>query len=238
MCLKNVGMYLGRKYLCDNLYIGLLGFVNKEGKKFIIDANEKKYIIFKRVKCTYWDFGAEDIFTRKNYFFWSGNTYNSDTIAKAVGGYAVYVSYPIERFLTSPKRYVSKIELIDLYDQLNRPKLQSKDKKNSEETNITDSILKTILETSTLVKKSLLSDMEKEMMIDRLDRLALYYVNEINKVNNIVNSNLTFDDEYSVRMEVIKELAQIELELQDKGLIKRRKLALEYNQFRKELKGE
>lgn len=237
MCLKNIGMYLGKRYLSENLYVGLLGFVKKEGKTLTIDANEKRFIIFKRVKCTYWDFGAEDIFTGKKYFFWSGNTYNSDTMYRSVGGYAVYMSYPIEKFLSQPKRHVSKNELLYLYNQINTPKLPSKEK-NSEEINITDSILKTILETSTLVKKSLLSDNEKEMMIDRLDGLARYYIDEINKVNSNDNSNLSFDDEYSVRMEVIKELAQIELKLQDKGLIKRRRLALEYNQFRRELNGE
>ena len=145
------------------------------------------------------------------------------------------MSLPLDQFLSVPKKYVKKQELLALYSKLNNPKIEAPKK---EETPITDSILKTILETNELVKNTLIDEEIKAKIVRELDELAQYYVSEITKVNGETGINLDFNDEYSIRMEVIRKLADIESIIKDPNVARTHRLMKEYNQFKRKLNGE
>ena len=228
-----------KHYKTDNLYVGLLGFVkNIEDKKIRIDSIDK-YIIF--IKKSYsgsfstydYDKVAKDIFTDKEYFFWNGNFNPEKTIETAVGGCAIFKSYPIENYLDFPKNKVSRSELLVILDKLNNPHKEEVKVEVPTEP-ITDSILKTILETSDLVKVSNISDELKETTIKELEVLAENYVKDIESFNKPNNIN-PFDSEYQIRMMYIKALVDIEQKISDPKEIKNYSLKRQLQTFKKEL---
>lgn len=122
--------------------------------------------------------------------------------------------------------------MLVIYNQFNKPRrLIVADNK----TPITDSILKTILETNELVKKASIPDDIKEQVRQELDTLAQYYVSEMNKINTGENSLLTDNDEYSIRIAVIKQLANIEFRINNPNVIRNHRLVRELKQVRQEL---
>lgn len=238
MCLKKIALILSRSYKVDNLYVGLLGYVTKKEKDTIsitTDDKDKRFIIYQKVEFEYGDYVAQDIFTKKKYFFWNGNKYELDTIFRAVDNYAIYKSLTIDQFLTIPKEYVSKTELLAIYNKLNNPQKEIEEEVNkTEQVQITDSILKTILETNDLVKKTLLDENLRNEIIQELEDLGKYYVDEILKLNDF-NSGLILNNEYSIRMEVIKRLVEIENRIKNFNCDKKYSLIKQYNQFQSNL---
>lgn len=230
-----------KHYKTDKLYVGLLGNVRNTDDNKIKIISIDKYIIFIEdyysdswsvEQCTY-DKIAKDIFTGKKYFFWDGNYNPEKTIEKAIGGCAIFRSFPIENYLDSPKKKVSKSELLVILDKLNNPHKEETKKEETTEP-ITDSILKTILETSDLVKASNISDELKENTINELEVLAESYVNDINSFNNKNELN-PFDSEYQIRMTYIKALVDIEQKISDPKEIKKYSLKRQLLTFKKEL---
>jgi hypothetical protein len=221
-----------KHYKTDNLYVGLLGNVTSTNndKQMTIESIDK-YIIYTKLYYYYGDM-AKDIFTGKVYYFWDGNISTSKTIEKAIGGCAVYTTSPIEIYLDFPKKKVSKSELLVILDKLNNPHKEEKMEIATEP--ITDSILKTILETSDLVKISNISNELKETTIKELEVLAESYVNDINSFNNKNELN-PFDSEYQIRMTYIKALVDIEQKLSDPKKIKNYSLKRQLQTFKKEL---
>ncbi len=221
-----------KHYKTDNLYVGLLGNVTSinNDKQMTIESIDK-YIIYTKLYYYYGDM-AKDIFTGKVYYFWDGNISTSKTIEKAIGGCAVYTTSPIEIYLDFPKKKVSKSELLVILDKLNNPHKEEKMEIATEP--ITDSILKTILETSDLVKISNISNELKETTIKELEVLAESYVNDINSFNNKNELN-PFDSEYQIRMTYIKALVDIEQKISDPKKIKSYSLKRQLQTFKKEL---
>ena len=76
---------------------------------------------------------------------------------------------------------------------------------------ITDSILQIILETSKKVKEAYIGENLKQQLLSDLESLGEYYINEIiNKMNFESGINLNIDDEYTIKIEVMKRLVEIE----------------------------
>ena len=222
-------------YKTNNLYIGLLGIVTGNCYNLKI-TSRKKCIIYKKVVldkfATFKDYGAKDVFSGKIYYFFEGNHFPRNTIEKAIGGYAIMRSFPIEQFLDFSKKEVTKDELLTILDKLNNPDKQEKKEEPTEP--ITDSILKTILETSDLVKVSNISDELKEKTIKELEKLAEDYVKDLERFNNKSESN-PLESEYHIRMTYIKALVDIEQKINDPKEIKSYSLKKQLNQFKKEL---
>ncbi len=222
-----------KHYKTDNLYVGLLGDVTSinNDKQMTIESIDK-YIIYTKLYYYYGDM-AKDIFTGKVYYFWDGNISTSKTIEKAIGGCAVYTTSPIEIYLDFPKRKVSKSELLVILNKLNNP--HKEDIKEEEPIEpITDNILKTILETSDLVKVSNISEELKEITIKELETLAENYVKDIEEFNKEGSIN-PFDSEYQIRMMYIKSLVDIEAKISDPKAIKTHSLKKQLQTFKKEL---
>lgn len=221
----------------DNLYIGLLGVVSGDIYSKLTITSIKKCIIYQKVEINKGDYiskdyGAKDIFTDKIYYFFQGNHYPRDTIAKAIGGYAIMKSFPIEQCLDSPKKTVSESELLDIFNRINYPE---KEKLKEEPTEpITDSILKTILETSDLVKASNIDNDYKKKLIKELEILAEDYIKDLEEFNN-KNKNNSFQNVYQIRMAYIKKLVDIEERINNPKYIKSFSLKRQLNQFKKEL---
>ena len=110
MLFDDLSYMFSKKYPVSDIYVGELGYVTKDGNHIKINGTED-FIIFRKVKFDNFDYMGKDFFTNKNYFFWDGNKYPGDTIWRAIDGYAIFFSVPIEQFLSSPKKYISKKEL-------------------------------------------------------------------------------------------------------------------------------
>lgn len=218
-------------YRTDNLYVGLLGNVTSinNDKQMTIESIDK-YIIYTKLYYYYGDM-AKDIFTGKVYYFWDGNISTSKTIEKAIGGCAIYTSSPIELYLDSPKKKTSKSELLTILDKLNNQHKEEV-KKDEVATQITDSILTTILETSDLVKVTEISEEAKEEFVKELEQLAENYVRDMNSLGN---SNNPFKSEYQIRLNYIKALVDIEERIKSPSKIKAYNLKKQLQSFKKEL---
>lgn len=240
MCLKKLGLAMLNLFETRDLYIGRLGYVTGEWYNPKIDDSDKKFIIYRKKKFSHWDYVGEDIFTGKKYFFGSGNNYDSDTIRKAIGNYAISASFPLEQYLDTPMKYMRKDDLLQIYNHLNGKKIEESLKKldspPKNEVDITDSIFKTILETADNLKGSMMDESLKEAFIRELDKLAQYYVEQITGLKN--DGFLQAKSEYSIRMEVIKSLANIETRINDPSLKRNNQLRREYNALRQQLTGE
>lgn len=232
MCLKKSIINLPIFYKTDNLYIGLLGYVTKNGRILTItsDDEDRKFIIYRKVKFNYCDYVAQDIFTKKRYFFWEGNKYERDTIFRAVNDYAIYKSFPIEQFLDVPRKYVSKGRLLEVYTGLNTKKLEEPQKND---VTINDNLLKTILEAGEKLKVIMIDESLKDGFRRELDELAQYYVR---KMTELSSNGLNLDDnEYSIRMEVIRLLADIDMRINDPDIKRNYQLKRDYQAFKQQL---
>ena len=217
-------------YRTDKLYVGLLGEVTSinNDKQMMIESIDK-YIIYTKLPYYYGDM-AKDIFTGKEYYHWDGNISTSKTIQKAIGGCAVYRSEPIEIYLDSPKKKVTKEELLTILDKLNNPH-KEEIKEDEPDEPITDSILATILDTSSLVKVSNISEEAKEKFGKELEELAENYVEDMNNPD----SHDPFASEYQIRMKYIKALVDIEDRIANPNMIKAYNLTKQLQTFKKEL---
>lgn len=239
MCLKKLGLSMLNLFETRDLYIGRLGYVTGEWYNPKIDDSDKKFIIYRKKKFSHWDYVGEDIFTGKKYFFGSGNNYDSDTIRKAIGNYAISASFPLEQYLDAPMKYMRKDDLLQIYNHLNGKNIESPTNEKKLETSkkdkvdITDSIFKTILETADMLKDSMMDESLKEAFRRELGELAQYYVEQITGLKN--DGFLQEKSEYSIRMEVIKSLANIETRINDPSLKRNNQLRREYNALRQQL---
>jgi len=223
-------------YKTENLYVGLLGIVRKIDSNKIRIENTNKFIIYRKEVIDpisiYRHDMAKDIFSDKLYYFFSGNEFPKDTIFKAINSHAISESYPIENYLDFPKKKVSRSELLVILDKLNHPHEEEKKEEATEP--ITDNILKTILETSDLVKVSSISEELKETTIKELETLAENYVKDIEEFNKEGSIN-PFDSEYQIRMMYIKSLVDVEAKISDPKAIKTHSLKMQLQTFKKEL---
>ena len=242
MCLKKLGLSMLNLFETRDLYIGRLGYVTGEWYNLKIDDSEKKFIIYRKKKISSWDYAGEDIFTGKKYFFGSGNEYDSDTIEKAIGNYAISASFPLEQSLDAPMKYMRKDDLLQIYNHINGKKIESpvNDKKletsKKDKVDITDSIFKTILETADMLKDNMMDESLKEAFRRELGKLAQYYVEQITGLEN--DGFLQEKSEYSIRMEVIQRLVNIETRINDPSIKRNYQLKREYGAFRKQLTGK
>lgn len=236
MQLKNLKYILTKKIKVKNLFVGELGYITKSKHKYHANMKNKYKIIFRKLGYDVSDYIGEDILTEQRYFFLHGNTYEKDTIDKAIGSYAIVTYTPLSQFLSLTKKTISVQELIELYNELNNinPKQEREIQKSTEP--ITDSILKTILETNELVKKSNIDDKLKQKLVQELEELGEYYVEETININSQNNSGLTLENAYSIRINTIKRLTEIEEKITNPELSKVRSLTNQYHQFQKILK--
>ena len=243
MCLKRIGLSMLNLFETNNLYIGRLGYVTGNKSRIYINKDENIFIIYRKKKFGSWgDYVGEDIFTGKEYFFWSGNKYDSDTILRAIGNYAIRTSFPLEQYLDTPMKYMRKDDLLQIYNHINGKKIESPTNEKKLETSkkdkvdITDSIFKTILETAEMLKDNMMDESLKEGFRRELGELAGYYVEQITGLKN--DEFLQGKSEYSIRMEVIKSLAEIETRINDPSIKRNNQLIREYDALRQQLTGK
>lgn len=228
-------------YKTENLYVGLLGIVSEIEDDKIKITSIDKYIIFTKesfspsfnIYTHTYDKIAKDIFTNKEYFFFNNNFHPERTIAQAIGGCAILNSFPIENYFDYPKNKVSKKELLVILNNLNSP-FKEVEKKEEPVEPITDSILKTILETSDLVNVSNIDEELKQSLIKELESLAENYIIDIENFNSKDEIN-PFESEYKIRMIYIKKLVELEQKVNDPKTIKVYSLKKQFNQFKKEI---
>ena len=242
MCLKRLGLSMLNLFETNNLYIAKLGYVTEEGSRICINDDKNIFIIYRKKKFSHWDYVGEDIFTGKEYFFWSGNKYDSDTILRAIGNYAIRTSFPLEQYLDTPLKYMRKADLLQIYNHINGKKIESPTNEKKLETSkkdkvdVTDSIFKTILETADMLKDNMMDESLKEAFRRELDELAGDYVEQITGLKN--DGFLQAKSEYSIRMEAIKSLADIEVRIKDPSIKRNYQLKREYDALRQQLTGK
>lgn len=210
------------KYQIKDLYVGVLGYVTKVETNNIWDtvlrseANEYNpdIIIYKKETYTSKEHSLDkeevaiNVFTNKMYYLFGNiQNYSYRTVYKVINNYAVCQSIPLEKFFSKPIKTITEEELLSVYDYLNN-KYFKKTPKNKEQ--ITDSILKTILETIDLVK-AIDADEEtiflKESTIKELEELATTYTNRIKEIKETKEPDS--NQEYLVRIDTIKKLSSI-----------------------------
>lgn len=186
-----------------DLFVGTLGYVTVTDEGWHISKSDK-YIIFKKKKFDSLDYCAENIFTNQTYFFFHGNTCLYNTVNKAANSYAVYSSIPLEHFIDAPKMEVSREELLELFWKLNK-RVENND-------DVQDNILKMILQTSEMVKFSEFDYELKKNLLKELEELGNYYVNSMIFLLQSNQEKMILDEknEYSIGMECMKRLVEIE----------------------------
>ncbi|MBQ8681810.1 MAG: hypothetical protein IJ509_02760 [Bacilli bacterium] len=235
-------------YKVQDLYVGRLGFVTKTHKETSDTYHVKEieqFIIFKKEQLNLTDYQARDIFSNRTYYFFWGNNFIDDTIDKAVNGIAIANYLPLDQFLEIPKKYITKKELMDIHKEVNSVFTQKdiskeeKKEKNPPTEPITDAILTTILKTSDLVKTTEMDKKFKETVIKELEELGRYYVEVSIKLAQTNNPDelisLGVENEYSLRMNCMKRLVEIEEKIKNPTMAKVRSLRNQYNQFQKNL---
>lgn len=226
------------RYKTENLYVGLLGYVyssNNENKRNI--ESIEKFIIYQKEYFEFRDYIAKDIFTNKEYFFFSGNRRPSHTIERAIGGHAILRSFPIETIIENCGKYIKKNELIELLNNLNNQPSEKENKIEEPTEKVTDIILKTILETNELVKIAEIDESLKKSIVSELENLGEYYINALTNLHNKENND-PFENEYSIRMKCMKALVEIEEKFKNPNAIKSYSLKKQLNQFKKDLNQE
>ena len=171
-----------------DLFVGILGYVTVIDEGWKISKSDK-YIIFRKKKFDSLDYYAENVFTNQAYFFFHGNTCLYNTVNKAANSYAVYKSIPLEHFIDEPKMQVSRNELLELYYKLNKNFLEDNETKMYNK--VKDNILKMILQTSDVVKKSDIDLNLKQEIIYELDMLVKYYIETMVKILNKNDNELS-----------------------------------------------
>jgi len=220
-------------YKTDNLYIGGLGIANKNNGNYTISKVD--YVIAFRMK-TEGFFDEKigiDIFTEKKYYFLKGNRYNSDTIEKALGTYAICNYLPIESYLDYPKKKISKKEIIKILDKYNNSDKGKEDKKIETE-EVKDTILQMIIDTNDLVKKSSISEDLKNTLYNELATMAENYATELINYHKKNDVN-PFESEYQIRMKYMKLLVDIEQKCNDIDNQKVYSLTKQLNKVKEEL---
>ena len=212
-------------YKTEELYVGELGYVSRKDKNNIkIDPSKvnNRFIIFKHVSLkldtdrryefhqNFINYGI-DIVTGKKYLLWSGNEYTA-LVKCCLSGYAICKYFPIEQVLTKPKE-------------------ENNSKDNDK---VTDNILNLILETNKKVQEMELSDEDKENITLELEILGEEYVNKMIELRENKNI-LMVDNEYSIQMEFIKRLVEIENQIEDKEIKEIGSLKRELRLFKKNL---
>lgn len=231
-------------YKTEELYVGELGYVSRKDKDNIkIDPSKvnNRFIIFRHVSLkldtdrryelhqNFINYGI-DIITGKKYLLWSGNEYTA-LVKCCLSGYAICKYFPIEQVLTKPKENISGREIHKLYVSLNKPKEENNSKDNDK---VTDNILNLILETNKKVQEMELSDEDKENITLELEILGEEYVNKMIELRENKNI-LMVDNEYSIQMEFIKRLVEIENQIEDKEIREVGSLKRELKLFKKNL---
>ena len=133
-------------------------------------------------------------------------------------------------------------DLLLIYNHLNGKKIEATkgekklDAPKQNEVDITDSIFKTILETAEKLKDNMMEESLKESFRNELAKLAEYYVEEMTGLKD--EGFLQGKSEYSIRMEVIKSLADIEKRINDPSIKRNYQLKREYGAFKQQLQGK
>ena len=232
--------FLEKKYKMKDLYLGTLGYVTKSGSVYNIKKRGDEILFFKMGKTDDDDNIAINVFTGQKYFFFHGIQDLEDTIGKVINGYAIFNYVPLELCFGNQKIITEK-ELLKCYDDLmvlvlNECQKQEKAKgQNEAKEPITDSILQTILKTNELVKNSLIDEELKLEIVQELEELGEYYVNVMMNVDSGAEV-LSLTSEYSIRMECMRKLTEIEDKFRNPEVVKRHTLKRQFQQFQKELK--
>lgn len=235
-------------YNVSDLYVGIIGVSSvvrnyKPGyDNWIVDRKpDKPYVIFKRKEEHFTldsiNYGI-DLLTNKKYFLFCDNSiyYREQNLNKFVIGKII----PIEQFIQENKKKISKREIIELYQKLN--KIEDENKKNEEEVKdesketeeVKDNILNLILKTNDKVKLMDIGEDSKKRIVDKLSELGEYYVRRMLEVNN--SSGLTLNNsEYDIQLECIKRLVEIENQIEDENLEIKSNLTKQLTAFKKNL---
>lgn len=221
-------------YKVKDLYIGVLGYVTKTKNGDLKIERQDIIIIYQKKKLADTsDYYAKEVFTNQKYFFFEGNHLNYLTIDKAINSLAIFSSLPLS--IQIFKDTITKNKLRKIYDEIQQEiKPQNKEK---EETTlpVTDSILQMILDTSKKVKNAEIDEFLKEKTLKDLEELSEYYVNEIINKMITTETELTIENEYTVKMNSIKRLVEIEQSYQNPENIKKYNLKRQLIQVKKEL---
>lgn len=226
-------------YEVSNLYIGSLGYVTQGTYGNLKIECKNEIIIYKKEKVDCWgNFCAKEIFTNQKFYFFKGNKFDSDTIDKAINGFAIYSSSPLSMLIQ--KKRVTKKQLKEIYSEINKEINQNDQEKEEESTSsITDNILQMILETSKKVKNAEIDECLKAKTLADLEELSEYYVTEI--INKITSSEkscpkITVENEYTIKMNTIRRLVEIEGNYQNPEQAKKYSLKRQLQQVKKEIK--
>lgn len=220
----------GKRFQVDDLYFGILGYVTKKNGTLSI-TQVQKFLFFKKVSVGYGE-AAQNIFTNNKYFFFHGNAYPWHTIEKAINSFAIFNYVPIELLLDNQKKTITEKKLLELYQELKSSILKEKNKPVLDQP-VTDSILKTILDTNELVKNSFIDQRLKEEIIQDLELLGEYYVNSLIKITENTDATL---NEYGLKMECMRRLVKIEEKFKNPQVSKVHSLRKQLKQFKNELK--
>lgn len=230
------------KYNVGKLYVGKIGKVsqNKENKDLQISQEgiARPFIIFAKAKEKLEhsydrDYGYQeylfwgvDVLTKKKYFLWSENRYQT-LRNHCLSGCAIQTYWPLEQCMRARKSKISKKELLTLYDCYNSQK-QNEDSKE-----VNDNILNLIIKTSEKVKDMDIDEDIKWEIVGELSELGEYYVNEMLQISN---SDLTLDNTaYAIQLECVKKLVEIERRVEDKNWIEQNSLKRQLTTFKKKL---
>lgn len=152
-----------------------------------------------------------------------------------VGSEAICYYVPLANYLSNAEKMkgsISKEKIGKLLEDLTHPK------KEQEEQEVKDPILKLILSTSSKVKKMSLEEKDKKYLYNLLSDLGKYYISELIKIQQETDEIKLeqIDPTSSLRLDVINRLNMIESKINESAISG--KLNLDYQQFNRVLKKE
>lgn len=225
-------------YKVKDLYIGTLGYVKKDLEGNLTIEQKKQIIIYKKIN-VYNEYCAREIFTNQKYYFFYGkiSKINLSRMYKQINELAIYLSIPLSIIIYNKR--ITKKALEELYNGINREIKQIAEEKVEEPSlPITDSILQMILDTSKKIKGANIDEYLKEEALKSLENLSEFYVQKIiNKIEAKDDNNLelTTENEYTIKMEIMKKLVEIEQNYQNPENIKKYNLKRQLIQVKRKI---
>lgn len=222
--------YFGKSRLLkiDNLYIGYVATLYKNGKNYVCDSKNTKLIAFLKEDHLYHNSQATDVITGVKYYYF----YRYIGLNELIGSEVIYHYVPLENYLSNKEKIrgmITKERVIELLNEIAHPK---------KEIEIEDPILKLILSTSSKVKNMSLEEKDKKYLYNLLSDLGKYYISKLIEIKQETDEIKLeqIDPTASLRLDVINRLNMIENEIKKSAISG--KLNLDYQQFNRVLKKE
>lgn len=220
-----------QKLKIDNLYIGYVALVRRNNQEYFCDTKKARLIAFSKDNLLPYNSQATDVITGMKYYYF----YRYIGLNELVGSEAICYYVPLANYLSNAEKMkgsISKEKIGKLLEDLTHPK------KEQEEQEVKDPILKLILSTSSKVKKMSLEEKDKKYLYNLLSDLGKYYISELIKIQQETDEIKLeqIDPTSSLRLDVINRLNMIESKINESAISG--KLNLDYQQFNRVLKKE